>query len=233
MTGLWWGKKQGMANYNPGPVILTGMVLASSPVSDYDRRVVILTRERGKITAFAKGARRQGSRLLAATDQFCFGSFKMFEGRSAYNLVEASISNYFEELRADFSGACLGMYFLEFADYYTRENNDEVEMLKLLYQSVKAICHPSLDNRLVKVIYEIKAIAVNGEFPGIPAGSKLSESASYTVGFIVDTPVEKLYTFAVSDSVLSELEKLSLQYIDKCIDREFKSLEIWNLSNLS
>ena len=125
------------------------------------------------------------------------------------------------------------MYFLEFADYYTRENNDEVEMLKLLYQSVKAICHPSLDNRLVKVIYEIKAIAVNGEFPGIPAGSKLSESASYTVGFIVDTPVEKLYTFAVSDSVLSELEKLSLQYMDKCIDREFKSLEIWNLSNLS
>ena len=69
--------------------------------------------------------------------------------------------------------------------------------------------------------------------PGIPAGSKLSESASYTVGFIVDTPVEKLYTFAVSDSVLSELEKLSLQYMDKCIDREFKSLEIWNLSNLS
>ena len=219
-----------MANYNPGPVILTGMVLASSPVNDYDRRVVLLTKERGKITAFAKGARRQGSRLLAATDQFCFGAFRLFEGRSAYNLVEASISNYFEELRSDFSGACLGMYFLEFADYYTRENNDEVEMLKLLYQSVKAICHPSLDNRLVKVIYEIKAIVVNGEFPGLPADDTLSGSAVYTVGFICDTPVERLYTFAVSDSVLAELEALSARYIDRCIDRKFKSLEIWNLS---
>ena len=214
-----------MANYDQGPVIVTGMILASSPVNDYDRRVVMLTRERGKITAFAKGARRQGSRLLAATDQFCFGSFKMYEGRSAYNLIEASVSHYFEQLREDFEGACLGMYLLEFADYYTRENNDEKEMLKLLFQSVRAICKPSLDNRLIKVVYEIKALAVNGEFPGIPANSDMSASARYAVDFIVATPVEKLYTFAVTDSVLDELEKLSELYMKRFIDRKFKSLD--------
>ena len=131
-----------------------------------------------------------------------------------------------EELREDFEGACLGMYFLEFADYYTRENNDETDMLKLLYQSLKAVCRPTLDNRLVKVIYEIKAMVVNGEFPGIPAESDLSDSAKYTIRFIVETPVEKLYTFAVSDSVLSELLGLSEQYRARIIDRKFKSLEI-------
>lgn len=215
-----------MADFSSGPVIVTGMVLASSPVNDYDRRTVILTKERGKITAFAKGARRQGSRLLASTDQFCFGKFKLFEGRTAYNLVEASITNYFEDLRADFEGACLGMYFLEFADYYTRENNDETGMLKLLYQSLRAVCKPSLDNRLVKVIFEMKAMVVNGEFPGIPAESSLSDTAKYTIGFIVDTPVEKIYTFAVTDSVLTELTGLSAKYIDRFIDRKFKSLDI-------
>ena len=215
-----------MADYNNGPVIVTGMVLATSPVSDYDRRVVILTKERGKITAFAKGSRRQGSRLLAATDQFCFGNFKMYEGRTAYNLIEASITNYFEDLRSDFDGACLGMYFLELADYYTRENNDEMEMLKLLYQSVKAICTESLDNRLVRVIYEMKALAVNGEFPGIPSDGRLSRSAEYTVAFIEKTPVEKLYTFAVSDSVLSELKELSDSYQKRFIDRKLKSLDL-------
>ena len=215
-----------MADFSSGPVILTGMVLASSPVNDYDRRTVILTKERGKITAFAKGARRQGSRLLASTDQFCFGKFKLFEGRTAYNLVEASITNYFEDLRADFEGACLGMYFLEFADYYTRENNDETGMLKLLYQSLRAVCKPSLDNRLVRVIFEMKAMVVNGEFPGIPASRELSDAAKYTIGFIVDTPVEKIYTFAVTDSVLDELTGLSAEYIDRFIDRKFKSLDI-------
>ena len=215
-----------MANTNFGPVIVTGMILSSSASGDYDRRVVILTKERGKITAFAKGARRQGSRLLADTDKFCFGNFKMFEGRSAYNLVEASVTKYFEELREDFEGSCLGQYFLEFADYYTRENNDETQMLKLLYQSMKAVCKPTLDNRLVRVIYEIKAIAVNGEFPGIPDNVTLSESAAYSVDFIVKTPIEKLYTFAVTDSVLEELYLLSEGYRQRLIDRKLKSLDL-------
>ncbi len=215
-----------MTNYTPGPVLVTGMILSSTPAGDYDRRVVILTKERGKITAFAKGARRQGSRLLADTDKFCFGNFKMFEGKSAYNLVEASITKYFEELREDFEGACLGQYFLEFADYYTRENNDETEMLKLLYQSLKAVVKPSIDNRLIKVIYEIKGIVVNGEFPGVPKDTVLSTSAAYSIDFIVKTPIEKLYTFAVTESVLEELCMIADGYRERFIDRKLKSLDL-------
>ena len=215
-----------MADYSSGPVIVTGMVLASSPVGDSDRRVVILTKERGKITAFAKGARRQGSRLMASTEQFCFGNFKLYEGRTAYNLSEASITNYFEQLREDFENACLGMYFLEFADYYTRENNDETQMLGLLYQSIKAVCKETLDNRLVRAVYEIKSIVVNGEFPGVPADMELDGSTRYTVDFIVNTPVEKLYTFAVSDKVRSELTALAEMYRKRFIDRKFKSIDL-------
>lgn len=215
-----------MADYSSGPVTVTGMVLACSPSGDSDRRVVILTKERGKITAFAKGARRQGSRLLATTEQFCFGNFKLYEGRTAYNLVEASITNYFEQLREDYDNVCLGMYFLEFADYYTRENNDERQMLGLLYQSVKAVCKDTLDNRLVRAVYEIKSIVVNGEFPGLPADRQLDPSTRYTVDFIVNTPIEKLYTFAVTDNVLSQLCELAEMYTKRFIDRKFKSIDL-------
>ena len=97
-------------------VSVTGMILKAEPVGEYDRRVVILTKERGKLTAFARGARKQGSRLLAATAPFCFGKFQLYEGRSAYSMGEAVISNYFEGLREDFEQACFGMYFLEVMD---------------------------------------------------------------------------------------------------------------------
>lgn len=217
-----------------GPINVTGMILKAEPVGEYDRRIIILTRERGKIAAFAKGARKQGSRLLASTGPFCFGEFRLYEGRTSYTVFEANISNYFTELREDFAQTCYGMYFLEVMEYYTRENNDEKEMLKLLYQSLRALSHKGLDNSLVRYIFEIKALALNGEYPGLPQreGGYL-ESTEYTVAYIVNTGVEKLYTFTVTEQVLEQLKEIAENYRKRFIDRKFKSLEIlWEISEI-
>jgi len=207
-------------------IYVTGIILKQTPVGEYDRLICLLTKERGKISAFVKGCRRSGSRLAGAANPFSFGVFKLYEGKNSYTVAEADIRNYFEELRKDYVAAYYGMYFAEIADYYTRENNDEREMMKLLYQSLRALGAASIPNPLVKYIYEIKSIVVNGEFPGVPADWELQESTVYAVNFIVESPVEKLFTFGVSDSVLKELEQLAHFYCSKAFDREFKSLEV-------
>ncbi len=205
---------------------ITGMIIKAEPIGDYDRRVVLLTRERGKISAFARGARRPNSRLLAATNPFSFGIFKMYAGRSSYNIVDASISNYFEGLREDYESAYYGMYFLEVMDYYTRENSDEKEMLKLLYQSLRALMHEGLSNVLVRYIFEMKAMVINGEFPGMPVEGEWEESTRYAVSYIAGSGIEKLYTFTVTPPVLEELKRIADLYRMRFIDRSFKSLEI-------
>ena len=205
---------------------VTGIVIKSIPVGEYDRAVTLLTMEKGKISAFARNARRQNNRFMAAVSPFCFGKFKLYAGKNSYTMADAEIANYFEDLRGDLEGACYGMYFLEVADYYTRENNDETEMLKLLYQSLRALLHKKLDNRLVRAVYECKAMAVNGEFPGVPGDGELSESAVYTLEFIGLTPVEKLYTFTVRESVLCELREVAAKYREKIWGHPFKSLEM-------
>lgn len=205
------------------------IVLGSFPVGEYDRRVILLTKDRGKITAFAKGARRQNSKLLAATDLFAFGEFFLYPGRSSYTLTGAKIKTYFEEMRKDFSKAYYGMFFLELCDYYGRENNDEKELLRLLYQSLKALQHPSLPEQLVQYIFEVRALVIHGEYPGIPRKLFLQESTKYALDFIVTTPVEKLYTFNVSKEVLWELKTVTDELRKKYIDRKIKSLEMITL----
>ena len=207
-------------------VNVTAIVLSSTPIGEYDRRVVMLTKERGKITAFAKGARRQTSKLIAATNLFAFGEFKLYPGRNAYTMTDAHIQNYFEELRVDFEGAYYGMFFLEVCDYYTRENNDEKEFLKLLYQSLKALLAKSLNRKLVQCIFEMKAMVINGEFPGMPTDGVWQESTEYAISYIMNSSIEKLYTFTVSEPVLEEMIRIVETYRIRYIDREFKSLEM-------
>ena len=243
-------------------VTVTGMILSAVPIGEYDKRIVILTKEKGKISAFAKGARRQNSVLMGMTNPFSFGEFTLYEGRTSYNLMQADISNYFMELSTDFEGAYYGFYFMEFADYYTREYNDEKEMLKLLYQSLRALSSAKIKKELVRCVFELKALVINGEYPevfrcthcgaadkGVVFSSKnhglicetckkavfkeaasdgihIAQSTLYALQYIVTSPVEKLYTFTVSDEVLGQLQKIMKQYIRMHIDKTFKSLEI-------
>lgn len=207
-------------------VIVTGMILQALPMGEYDRRVLVLTKERGKISAFAKGARRQNNKLMARTNPFCFGTFKLYEGRNSYSLVDGEISNYFDGFREDLEGAVYGMYFLEVADYYTRENNDEKDMLSLLYQSLRALLLPSIPNELVRYIFEMKALAVNGEFPGAPEDITILSDTRYAIEYVAAAGLDKLYTFVVSDEVLKELSQCAKEYRKRFGGKSFKSMDI-------
>lgn len=148
-------------------VTVQGMVLAAMPVGDYDKRLVILTKERGKITAFARGARKPNSALLACSQPFTFGEFQMVVGRSAYNVQNVNVMNYFAELREDLASIYYGCYFCEFIEHVTRENNDEMELLKLLYQTLRALGKETIPNDLVRYIFELKVMSINGYAPQV------------------------------------------------------------------
>lgn len=254
-------------------ITVTGMVLSAMPIGDYDKRVVILTKETGKITAFAKGARKQTSALLACSQPFSFGQFQLYAGRSSYTIVSAEISNYFPELRNDLESIYYGYYFCEFADYLTRENAEASEILKLLYQSLRVLIKKPISYTLLRSIFEFKIMVLNGEgahvfecvrhkgkkaytgdeeetdfmdwgFSSSAGGlvcrqcrKSFSDTISvqpasiYTLQFITVTPVEKLFTFTVSELVAEELNSLNASYLKQYIDVKFKSLDFLNLNN--
>ena len=53
-------------------LLVNGMILKHRPVGEYDFTVSILTMERGKISAFARGARKPGGKLSGNVEPFCY-----------------------------------------------------------------------------------------------------------------------------------------------------------------
>ena len=240
---------------------VTGMVISSIPIGEYDKRLVILTKELGKIHAFARGARRQNSTLLATSQPFTFGTFGLYAGKSAYNLAGAQVENYFLNLRQDLDRVYYGFYFLELADYFARENLDGTELLKLLYQSFRALMshREGLDADLILYRFEWKILGGEGIMPlcsacaacgcslkeetgafSIQAGGvvcpdcasrysdrrSLSPTALYALRYIAAVPVEKLYTFTLTEAAKQEIGRLAKQYYQRNIDGVFHSLDL-------
>ncbi|MGN0375487.1 MAG: DNA repair protein RecO [Butyrivibrio sp.] len=236
---------------------VTGMVISSSPIGENDKRIVLLTREKGKISAFVRGARRPGNHLMAASDSFAFGSFYLYPGRDSYTMVNADITNYFRELASDVAKTYSAYYFLELAEYYSVENQDGTGMLNLIYAAFRALLNDKLDDRLVRYVYELKMLVLNGEYPDFftckSCGSRenlkgfsafmdgvvcskcaghmndvisVGKSTLYTLQYIVCTDIGKLYTFTVSDEVLTELKMIAGRCMHTYIDRKMNSLEI-------
>lgn len=239
---------------------ITGMVLMSTEVGDYDRRLVILTKERGKLTAFARGARRPNSPLTASCQPFTYGRFTLHMGRDSNHVKTFEVDHYFQEVKQDLEAYAYGSYLCEMADYLTHEGLNDTEQLKLLYVTLRAIEKHKIPYPLIRRIYELRALAIDGEeiqvFSCVKCGKEgtayvfreragglicvdhcmqmseerdiLDGSTVYTLQYILSTPLERLYTFTVSEKVQMELDRICTAYMQEYVDKPFKSVDFLN-----
>lgn len=240
---------------------LTGIILSSTTVGDYDKRLVLYTKERGKITAFAKGARKPNSPYMGISEPFNFGVFTLLEGYDAYRLLGGEIREYFLDVKNDIEGICYGTYFCDILEYLCVDGIGDIQILNLIFVTLKALQKPDIPNPLIRCIFELRILQMDGE--GMVAftcavcrkkehlkafslqengmvcdactlrscGRNLTESTIYTIQFILSTPLDKLYSFRVAPEVMQELSVVTEAYFQKHVTKKFNSLEI--LTSLS
>ncbi len=202
-----------------------GMVIASMPMGEYDRRVMLLTDQLGKISAFIKGSRRPGNSLLSAGRLFAFGRFELYEGRSSYTVKGAEILDYHEFLSQDPQALCYASYFGELADYYGQEGAADPSLLKLLYWGIRSLKNPHLSRPLLRYVFELKLMSVEGEAPPEPEGS-LTESARKAWQFVLQSEIEKCFLFTLEPEDYRSFSREVAPLRRERMDRHFKSLEV-------
>lgn len=162
------------------PEKVTGIVLSSSNIGETDRRIVLLTREKGKISAFAKGAVKPRNPLVSSTQAFTFGEYYIYVSGEAYALNNANVLRHFQSFSKNLDKYYYASYMSEVASYYTRENLYAGDELLLLLQSLKALEADTIGEELVRYIFEWRMLSLTGESPNVFACVKCGKTENIT-----------------------------------------------------
>ena len=195
-----------------------GIVLSATQLKEYDKRLVILTEQLGKITVFANGARRQNSRFTAVAPSFTMGKYQLRPGRQAYTLVGAELEKTFLELSMDMEDYASASYCTELVDYFTREGVGGRDELNLLYLAFTTLMEHRLPASVVRATFAIKLLHIEGEIvpPEHPPVAR----------YILSQPIQRTFQFQPKEGGEQDLVWLAKKELDRVLDYPLRSEEI-------
>ena len=120
---------------------LRGIVLREQAKGESNKQIVLLAQGVGRVLLSARGARRAKSKLLAATQLFCYADFVVYEGKGFYSVTQAELTE--RSCPADM---------------------EQDAVLELLYYAFLVMDRGILPPKLISRIFELKLLQLNGLF---------------------------------------------------------------------
>jgi len=237
-----------------GLIKTKGIVIHEMPIKDHDKRIILFSKEYGKMVVFANGAKRGKSPLLAGTQPFVFGEFHMIEGRNSYTLRSVEIEETFYNIRNDMNTLAYGLYMLEVIGSVIQEMDPNEELLRLLYVSLMALKTGSQKGNVVRTVFEFRSMNSLGFAPDLSGCMECGETDSsfalstkgglickschhskvelltdeglHVLRHIQRSPLNKLYHFKIEDHLFDEVAKSIHEYFKYFVTHTYKSLDI-------
>ena len=142
-----------------------GLVLREVNYKESDKILTVLTAEEGKLTVSAKGCRKRGSAIAAASQLLVWSEFTLYEYQGRWAVKEALTERQFDGVRSDLDKLSLASYFAEVTEALAEEGQVEPGLLSLTLNSLHALEKLSYPPALIKTAFEWKSMALAGYEP--------------------------------------------------------------------
>ncbi len=144
-----------------------GVVLRNFKLGEADRIVVLMTRNRGKVRAVAKGVRRTKSKFGARLEPGSIIHGQFYEGRNLDIVTQAETAAIYENLRTDLSRYGRAAIMLEIVDQITEDGGTQPALYKLLTGALAEL--DGSGNPMVVPAFVVKILVLEGVQPLLDA----------------------------------------------------------------
>lgn len=234
-----------------GTVKLRGIVIGERIRGESNKQIVLLAKGMGRVLLSARGARNAKSKLLAASQLFCYADFVAYEGRGFYSVTQAELLNSFYGLRTDMEKLAEAVYLAELTDRACPEGTEQDEILALLYYGLTVMEKGILPPQMVSRIFELKLMQVSGFFapPACAACGReegrmffdgqsgaffceehhasgsvlLQDAVRRAIAFVLGHGARQVFGFTLSPDALRQLETLLGEYMEVHMGLNLKS----------
>ena len=143
---------------------LQALVLRRRDLGENDALVVLLSRERGKLSVIARGVKRPQSKLAALTQPFTLARFHIAEGRHRGILNQGELEESFYSLRQDLWPMAYATYFCELVDRAVTGEEVPALVFDLLLVALHQLHHTEEAAALAHS-FELRLLALLGYEP--------------------------------------------------------------------
>lgn len=150
------------------------IILRRRDYGEADRILTLYVRDRGKIGAIAKGARRITSRQGGHIELFAHAELLLARGRNLEVVTQAATVEAFRPIREDLVRTTYAYHLAELLDRMTEEGEPSPATFDLLRASLSALCDAE-DPSLVARYFELRLLGLQGYRPQLFHCSRCTE----------------------------------------------------------
>ena len=131
--------------------------------------LTLFSMEKGKLAVYARGARKQKSKFLSASQVFCHGEFLLHNRNGLLILTQADVIETFYPISGDMLRYAHGAYACDLAAEIVNEHEPNPELFSLLLCALYHFAYHRADPAHIARIYGLKLMDIAGYRPVLAA----------------------------------------------------------------